>query len=310
MASTLQILFPIFGLILAGFVCRRTNVLGPASASELNRFVVWLALPALLFYTVARTSWTELYQPGFAAAYGLGLAAVFVLVLAWRKLQGAHLADASIDAMAAAYPNAGYIGFPMGVLVFGAPSLLATTIATLFTACALFAIAIVCIEVGMQTEKRLHRVGFKVVKALARNPLIVAPVAGLVFMATETALPQGIDSFMGLLAGAASPCALVSLGLFLAEKRPVASPGQAALWLTLGKMVLQPAITWWLAAQVFGLSPLWTGMAVLLAAMPTGTGPYMLAEYYARDARLTARVILFSTVLALATLSALLMVLV
>ncbi len=310
MASTLEILFPIFGLILAGFVCRRVNVLGPSAASELNRFVVWLALPALLFYTVAKTSWAELYQPGFAAAYGLGLAAVFVGVLVWRRVQGLSLADASIDGMAAAYPNAGYIGFPMGVLVFGAPSLLPATIATLLTACVLFAVAIVCIEIGLQAERRPHLLAIKVMKALVRNPLIVAPVAGLGLMATGTALPQGLDSFMRLLSAAASPCALVSLGLFLAEKRPAARPGQAALWLTLAKVVVQPAITWWLAARVLGLSPMLVGMAVLLAALPTGTGPYMLAEYYARDAQLTARVILLSTVVALVTLSVLLMVLV
>lgn len=151
MAPTLEILFSIFGLNLAGFMCRRANVLGPAAASELNRFVVWLALPALLFYTVANTSWHELYQPGFSAAYGVGLAAVFGLVLVWRRLQGVSLADASIDGMAAAYPNAGYIGFPMGALVFGVPSLLPATIATLLTDCVLCAVC---------RGHRLHRNGF------------------------------------------------------------------------------------------------------------------------------------------------------
>lgn len=108
---------------------------------------------------------------------------------------------------------------------------------------------------------------------------------------------------MRLLSGAASPCTLVSLGLFLAEKRPAAKPEPAAMWLTLAKVVLQPAITWWVAARVLQLSPMLVGMAVLLVVLPTGTGPCMLAQYYARDAQLTARVILFSTVVALFTLS-------
>jgi len=310
MSSTLQILFPVFGLILAGFVCRRINLLGPTSASELNRFVVWLALPALLFYTVARTTWAELYQPGFAAAFGLGLAAVFGVVLIWRRCQGVPLVDASIDAMAAAYPNVGYMGFPMGILVFGAPSMLATTIAMLLVACVLFAVSIVCIETGLQTERRPHRLAGKVLAALARNPLIIAPIAGALMMATETPLPAGVDTFMALLAGAASPCALVSLGLFLADKRPAVQAGPTAIWLTVVKMVAQPALTWWLAARVFELPADMVGMAVLLAALPTGTGPYMLAQHYARPAQVTARVILLSTVGALATLTLLLAVLI
>src|ERR1700744_4753265 len=63
MLSTLEILLPVFALIFAGFACRRRNLLGPAAASELNRFVVWLALPALLFHTMAHATWQQLDQP-------------------------------------------------------------------------------------------------------------------------------------------------------------------------------------------------------------------------------------------------------
>jgi predicted permease len=49
MSSVVGVVLPIFGLILAGYLCRRTGRLGETAASELNRFVVWLCLPALLF---------------------------------------------------------------------------------------------------------------------------------------------------------------------------------------------------------------------------------------------------------------------
>src|SRR5579875_2688333 len=114
MLATLEILLPVFGLILAGFVCRRRGVLGPASASELNRFVVWLALPALLFDTMAHATWQQLYQPAFVVTFSIACAGVFVLILAVRLASGRHLADASVDAIAASYPNTGYIGFPLG----------------------------------------------------------------------------------------------------------------------------------------------------------------------------------------------------
>ena len=117
MLSTLEILLPIFGLILAGYVCRKRNVMGPNAASELNRFVVWLALPALLFDTISHASFKDLYRPGFLAAFTIAVAVVFVLTLAWRLFSGRHLADAAVDAIAAAYPNTGYIGFPLGMIV-------------------------------------------------------------------------------------------------------------------------------------------------------------------------------------------------
>jgi malonate transporter and related proteins len=79
--------------------------------------------------------------------------------------------------------------------------------------------------------------------------------------------------------------------------------GSAALLVAL-KLVLQPAATWLLATSVFGLSPLLTHTAVLLAALPTGAGPFMLAEFYRREAGVTSTAVLASTVASLATISA------
>ena len=308
MLATLEILLPVFGLILAGFACRRSGVLGPNSASELNRFVVWLALPALLFDTMAHATWQQLYQPAFVAAFSIACVVVFALILAARVLSGRHLADASVDAIAASYPNTGYLGFPLGLIAFGPASLTPTTIATIIVACVLFALAIVLIEVGLQTERAPHKLGLKVLASLARNPLIVSPIAGVLFASLHVALPSSAETFLKLLMGAASPCALVSLGLFLAEKRP-AEPGAGgiSLLLTGVKLIVQPALTWWLAARVFGLPSTMVEMAVVLAALPTGTGPFMLAEFYRREAHITSRVILLSTIGSVATLSLLLM---
>ncbi|HEX3380992.1 MAG TPA: AEC family transporter [Paraburkholderia sp.] len=313
MLATLEILLPVFGLIFAGFACRRRGVLGPNSASELNRFVVWLALPALLFDTMAHATWHQLYQPAFVATFSIACVSVFALILALRLVSGRHLADASVDAIAASYPNTGYIGFPLGVIAFGQASLTPTTIATILVACVLFAVAIVLIEIGLQTERTPHKLGLKVLRSLARNPLIVSPLAGVAVASLHVTLPASAETFLKLLAGAASPCALVSLGLFLAEKRPVeagdgASAGGISLLLTGVKLVVQPALTWWLAARVFGLAPTLVEMAVVLAALPTGTGPFMLAEFYEREAHITSRTILLSTVGSMVSLSLLLMV--
>jgi malonate transporter and related proteins len=317
MLSAVSILLPVFGLIFAGFACRRFGVLGPAAASELNRFVVWLALPALLFHILAHASWQELFQPAFVAAFGGAALIVFAAVVGVRLFLRRPLADASIDGLAAAYPNTGYVGFPLCMIAFGPSSLTPTTIATILVVCVLFAIAIVLIETGLQSERRPHHLAIKVVRSLLRNPLLVAPALGAIVSGAHVALPESAETFLKLLGGAASPCALVSLGLFLAERGNDASAGKAAekpaekressWWLTLSKLVAQPALTWWLAERVFALPAPLVQMAVLLAALPTGTGPFMLAEYYRREAHVTSRTILHSTVGSLVTLTLLLL---
>src|SRR5258708_34728814 len=120
MLSTLQILLPVFGLVFAGFACRRRGVLGPGAASELNRFVVWLALPALLFDITAHATRQQFYQPAFVAAFALAGGAVLVLILTLPMLRGRPPADATVVSIAASHPNPGYVGFPLRMLVFSA----------------------------------------------------------------------------------------------------------------------------------------------------------------------------------------------
>lgn len=304
MLSVLMVVLPIFALIFAGWATRRMEVLGPHASSELNRFVVYLALPALLFDIVASAQWHEIWQPAFIATFSMGMAAVFATTLIVRLHRSRHLADAAIDGLNAAYANTGFLGFPLALAVLGPMALTPTLVATILTVCVLFAVALILIEVGLQTERHPRRMIGKVLASLVRNPLLVAPTAGVLFLAFGVKVPAAAESFLKLLGAAASPCALVALGLFLAEKRETGqpTPGATGLLVTL-KLVGQPLATWAFAIHVFHLPPPLARAAILLAALPTGTGPFMVAEFYRREASLTSRAVLISTIASLATIT-------
>ncbi|MFC4255020.1 AEC family transporter [Altererythrobacter xixiisoli] len=308
MLSVLLIILPIFALILAGWGARRMGVLGPQAATEINRFVVWLALPALLFGIMAKAHWGEVWQPDFIGTFVGGALAVFVLTLLWRR-RSRPLADAAIDGLNAGYANTAFLGFPLMLAVFGSAGLAPTLIATILTVCVLFAGALIVVDIGLQTGGSKRAMLANLLKSLARNPLVLSPAAGALFLLAGWELPAPVDRFVTLLGGAASPCALVGLGLFLADAPAgKAAAGRVVAALVALKLLVQPLLTWLLAAHVFHLSPAMTGAAVLLAALPTGTGPFMAAEFHGREAGVTARVILLSTILSLATLTVLLTV--
>jgi len=302
MLSTLSVVLPIFIVIGLGYGARRLALLGPGAVTELNRFVVYLALPTLLFDVTAHAPMAEIAHPGFVASFGLSCAIIFGGTLAIRRRQGRPLADAGLDALNASYANTGFIGFPLGLLVIGPSSLPPVTAATVLTVCGLFSAAIVAIEAGLAAGSA-RTVAGRVARSLIRNPLVIAPFAGAHFATTGLALPVGIETFLKLLGAAASPCALVALGLFLARDRtPGESIGPAAALVGL-KLVVHPLIAFALARWVFGLDESLTRIAVLMAALPTGTGPFMLAEFYHRDGRVTSQVILGSTIASVFTVS-------
>ncbi len=304
MLSTLTVVLPIFALIFAGWISRRIGILGPLATTELNRFVVYLALPALLFDIIAHARWADVWQPGFVGAFGLGAGLVFCVTIFIRQRRPRHLADAVIDGLNAGYANTGFVGFPLALVALGHDAMAPTLVATIITVCVQFAVAIVLIETSLQTEKRLKPLVVKVASSLLRNPLLMAPVLGAMVPFAGLSVPVAAESFLKLLGGAASPCALVALGLFLAAERGAGEQDFLAITLLVAfKLVAQPVVTWILAGPVFGLSPLLAHVAVLLAALPTGTGPFMLAEFYQREAGITSAVVLVSTIASVLTVS-------
>jgi len=295
-----NVVFPVFALILIGYVCGRTGKLGESASTELNRFVVWLALPAQLFHFASSSSWQTLWQPGFIAAFFLSCLAVFILVLVVSWVRNRDLAAASFSGLSASYSNTGYMGIPLCVLALGQDGLAPAIIST-FIVFVMFALATVLIEIGILSHKKSHEIFWSVIKSLCTNPLLIAPVAGLLWASTDLVLYDPLAQVIAFLAAAATPCALVSIGLFLMQKERFAS--QQAWGISIAKLIIQPVLAWFIAGPILDLPELSVSAVVILAALPTGTGPFMLAQYYQGDGRMISRVVLLTTIGSLLTLS-------
>src|SRR5690606_32455108 len=248
MLTTLFVVLPVFALIFSGWGAFKLKILGPHAIAELNRFVVYLALPALLFDIMANTHGSELWQPGFVAVFLLSSAIAFALPFVVRLRGKLPLADTALDGLNAAYPNTGYMGIPLSMIAFGSGVLAATTISIIITVCVTFAFAIVLIEIGLQTVKKPLRLIWKVMRSLIRNPLLVAPALGAAASFLGLTIPAPAETFLKMLGGAASPCALVALGLFLAQPRKIERESVNAIaFLVAVKLIVQPLATWLLA---------------------------------------------------------------
>ncbi|MGJ5201929.1 AEC family transporter [Bradyrhizobium sp. HKCCYLR20261] len=303
MQAVLNSALPIFALILTGFLCGRFGVFDRTATDNLNRFAVYLALPALIFTAMSRIGVEQVSQFGFIGAFCGGIAATFATGFVISRLRGRRVANASIEGLDAGYSNVGFMGIPMCLLVFGPDSAPASIIATLFTACVLFLFAIVVVEMDLQKGATLGTTIAKVARSLLTSPLFIAPVTGLAVGLSGIALPAPFMSFTSLLGGAASPAALVCIGLFLAQERVVTHDATSIAILVSLKLVMQPAVTALLAFHVFAMPPLWSHSAVILSALPIGSGPFTIAKLYGLEAGVTSGSILVSHIFAVLTVS-------
>jgi predicted permease len=303
--AVLSVALPVFGLILTGFVAGRVGFLGSAATGVLNLFVVYMALPAVLIQSMARIRPGVLADPNLTLVFGLGIAVPFILSMLWSRRQRIGLSDAAIQALSATYCNAGYMGIPLCLNAFGEASVVPSVITMVITTCPQFAVGVALVEMGRAEHPSLLRTAGRVARALVRNPLLISPVVGLGIAASGVALPLALDRFLGLLGGAATPCALVATGMMLGEAAERFDAAVVARQVGL-KLLVQPAVTWALAFHLFALPPVWAKTALVMSALPTGTGAFILAKLYGREAASTSGTVLVSTIVSFFTLSALL----
>src|SRR5690606_24299015 len=108
--------------------------------------------------------------------------------------------------------------------------------------------------------------------------------------------------FTTLLRAAASPCALVTIGLFLSQSG--ARGHRRPVWRIVSlKLFLHPLLALVMVTWAFDMPPMWASAAVLLASLPVGTGPFMVAKLYDREPAITSQATLLSTVLSVFTVS-------
>jgi malonate transporter len=313
MRAVVDVVFPVFGLILVGYLAGRFRLLGQESSEALNRFVYFFALPALLFIGMARVSPQDVLNLPFLAAFLGGIAIVFALALVVARFAfpgaGAGLV---LGALSSVFANTGYMGIPLFLTAFGPQGVLPAVIAAVAMAAFVMAGGVIMIELALSAGGGVGKALANVGRAVAFNPLVVASVLGFVWSAVGLPLPKPVATFADLLGAAAGPAALFAIGLFLASQSLNALMGGRraieVVWLLVLKLAVQPLVTWWIAVAV-GLDPFWTASAVILSALPTGALIFVLAQQYGIYLQRASAVILASTVVSIVTLSAIMVLL-
>ncbi|MPT47622.1 MAG: AEC family transporter [Sphingobium sp.] len=307
MFSNFISILPVFIVILTGYVAARLKIVPATASNDLNRFVLWIALPAMLFHIVATTDWANMWDGDFVIASLLGSLITFGAGALIGRFRGVSLADSAIDGLSTGFANTAYIGLPLFLLALGPVSTPYVVIGATVTLTALSTCAIVMIEWASHRHLGAGVALSKASVGVIRNPVVLAPLLGMIWWMTGWPLPDVVERSTDLLGMAASPTALVAIGLFLADRPLIESlTSRAALGLSATKLFLHPIITAIIVWPILGMGQFTGVMAIAIAALPTGTGPFMIAAYYGRDNRVASGAVLISTLFSAISISAIL----
>jgi predicted permease len=313
MLSVLQVTFPFFALVLCGYLAARRRLLPLEAIPGLNGFVLFFALPCMLYRFGANTPLSQLLDVGVFAVWTSCALVTVALTLVLTRNERIRWNDASFGALVAAFPNTGFMGVPLLVALVGAqaagPAIVTMAIDMIITTS-------LCLALSRLDGADEHGVATTLRRALGGmlvNPMPWAIALGALASALQFRLPGPLDKTLGLLADAASPVALFTIGAVLARSQMLAPAGERTpvadyLPVALIKLLLHPALVWGagLAARALGL-PLSEGalqVLILLAALPSASNVSLLAERYGADNGRVARIILVTTAAAFLSFSA------
>lgn len=296
--AALLVVAPVFALIALGYLASRLNLVGPKAGPGLSEFVFVLAIPALLFRTVAGSQFSSINPVPYWISYLVGLAICWLIASFVASRMGRSGRESTIIGFSAAQANTVLIGIPLILGTLGeagtVPIILLLVIHSPITMTAV-ALLIARDEAGKGSALRL-------LKALVTNPILLSIGIGLIWRQTGLPIPDVLKSVLKYLGDTAAPCALVAMGMSMTNARLAGNKRLIGLVSAL-KLVLHPVLVYIFAVKVFHLPPIFSAAAILFAACPTGINAYLLAERYRSGEAITSAAVTLTTLLAIFTLT-------
>ena len=311
MLDILAITTPIYLIILFGYLATRAGLFARLEMRTFGKFVINLALPALVFNAIAQRHIADILQPGYLLAYLAGslltLGVACVLRLRMARL---GLTDAILYAMGTCCSNSSFIGYPLLLLTLAPVAGVALAMGVLVENVVMLPLIITLAEHGRgNAPSGWRHVLRQTLARLVRNPLVIALSAGLVVSLLEWPLPSPVARTVTLFAQASGALSLFVIGGTLAGL-PMRGLARQAAPVMAGKLVLHPlAVALAMAAlDLAGIAPADPQLrraAIMMAAMPMMSIYPIVAQAYGLENRSAAALVL-TTCASFFTLSGLL----
>ena len=320
MFEVLSVTFPFFALVLAGHVATLRRMLPLEAIPGLNTFVLYFALPCMLFRFGANTPLDKLLDAPLFLIY-LGCALLLMaFALALSLNRRIRWNDGAFGALVAVFPNTGFMGVPLLLALLGAaavgPAIVTLTVDLIVSTS-------LCIALSRLDAAGTHGAAVALrnaLKGMMINPMPWAIGLGALTSGLHVTWPDPALKTVALMADAASPVALFTLGAVLGRSwlrsraaRQSNRLHQSAPWTDHGhmvwiKLVLHPMLVFAVGSAAIrmgvALDPYALQVAVLVAALPSASNVVVLAERFAADSGRIARIVLESTACSFLTFSA------
>lgn len=296
--TALRVVTPLFLTMALGYLLRRLKWVSDKTLDELNKLVFNVFLPLLLFYNVTKANF-KANGAGFGPLFlfaGLGILAVFVVAAMIVPLLETDRARRASLVQGIFRSNFVLFGIPITRAIMGeeavvVPSLLAAITIPLFN----------ILAVGILEYYRGGRMDVaRLLKGIAKNPLILGTLAGLLFVGLGWQLPSAVEPVIADLSQVATPLALLVLGGSFTFR----SVGKSIKPLTvglIGRLIVVPLLAL-SCAVALGFRGVELVALMALFASPSAVSSFTMAKQMEADYELAGQLVVLSSAFSVITI--------
>jgi malonate transporter len=283
-AEILNIIFPIFFVLLLGYAAGRANQFDSHQVAGINELVLKFAVPASLFVGTVGVSRTQLLQETpLLLAMLVSLVAMYVVVFLLGKLLFRHTVGvAALQAIAVSFTAGPFFGLAVLSPIYGASSAVAIGLIALVLNIVIVPVTLVLLGISQEPAEAGTKspagalLGSALVHAI-KAPFVWVPLVAFSVVLAGVSVPAVVDSALGLLGHATSGVALFVAGITVATSKIILNleVGVNAVL----KMVVLPVFCFGLAA-LLGVKAPFSYEGLLLTTLPSGPIGILLATRY------------------------------
>ncbi|MCK9151102.1 AEC family transporter [Methanobacterium alcaliphilum] len=292
--NSIETVLAIILMVILGYILRRINLLKTEDAHALNKIVVNVAIPSLIFLSVYSMNTSDL--PGLTF---IPLICILVALITgsiaylWTSMKGYSPQKKWGIILPTAMLNSGFMGYPFSMGLFGSEGLLRAVFYDMGSVLVFIILGIVLILIfGGKLKDILRR--------FLMFPPLWAIILGLGSNYLHFPLGFVVEDVLYYLSGAAIPLIMISLGLSI-EFRGIKENFQDATFVSITRLLISPLMAL-VVVSIIGLGGLEKTVTILESAMPSAMLSMVLAISYDLDFKTTASCIFLSTLLSMVTL--------
>lgn len=296
MLGVLAGFFVVWSIILVGMFVGRKGILGDNARQVLSGLTFFVASPALLFETLSKARFQDVFAaPLLVAAVGATATATVFFVIV-KFLLKRSVPESLMSSMSASLANSANLGIPIAVYVLGDASHVAPLL--IFQLAFFTPLFLMALDATTSTHRTTP---LRFILMILKNPMIVGSALGLVVAGTGWQVPDLILQPIHLIGGAAIPAMLMAFGMSLNGSSPLQAAAGRRLDTLLAsafKLIVHPAIAYVFARFALGLEGQALFAVVVTASLPTAQNVFVAASRYRTGITVAKDTVLVTTVVA------------